>query len=215
MNRQFYKSIMSLWPKSHTTICCTDPLCAGIFWGVTDCRGTNSLHHKREHSSACYFFHDSAPLQTSNSPTEPKKRRCFEFLLVFDEWVFPPKSTHEYGVAGPRWSRLASPLFRVTSDEFPCGGSGVDSGGHHNASFLHKPGTFVFWGEAMQNSLFSPCEDRGWINIFEAQRRGALPSCCFVLEHFSCIFPSCPPITLQGTMDDSNTVYWSLLPNQS
>lgn len=57
-----------------------------------------------------------------------------------------------------RQAGISSPL-RVTSDGgVPRGGSGVDSGGHHNTSLLHRPGTFVFGGEAMQNSLFSPAQ---------------------------------------------------------
>ena len=76
------------------------------------------------------------------------------------------KSTHEYGVAGPWWGRQASPLLRATSEEVPCGGSGVESGGHHHASLLLKPGTFVF-GE-------KPCKIHSACKIHPVQAWGWL-----------------------------------------
>lgn len=87
-------------------------------------------------------------------------------FAVFDEWASPlpkkkkKKSTHEYGVAGPWWGRQAgiSSLRGETSDEVPCGGSGVDSGGHHYASLPHKPGTFVFGEKPCKIHCFHPAK---------------------------------------------------------
>lgn len=99
---------------------------------------------------------------------QPRKQMFFEFdflLSLMSE--LPPlpkkkkkKSTHEYGVAGPWWGRQAgiSSLCGETSDEVPCGGSGVDSGGHHYASLPHKPGTFVFGEKPCKIHCFHPAK---------------------------------------------------------
>lgn len=101
-----------------------------------------------------------------------------------------------YGVAEPWWGRQAgiSSLLRVTSDEVLVGGR-VDSGG---TSILHKPDTFVFGENPCKIHCFSPCKDGGWIHIYEAWKRGMVPECTFVLEHFW--FLSYSPVAMQGIM---------------
>ncbi len=75
-------------------------------------------------------------------------------------WWVPPQKIHTWIWSSRASMRQAgiSSLLRVTSDEVPCGGSGVDSGGHHNASLLHKPGTFVFGEKPCKIHCFHPAK---------------------------------------------------------
>lgn len=141
-------------------ICSIDPLCAGkMLYGHG---GLTTGGLLTQWCACCFVFvfaHDSAPLQTSSRPPYPKKEVLWVRLFaVFDEWVFPPKTqTWIWSSRASMRQAGISSILNVTSDKVPCGGSGVDSGGHLSASLLHKPRTFVFGEKDMQNSLFSPC----------------------------------------------------------
>lgn len=81
-------------------------------------------------------------------------------------------------------------------------------GHQHSSQTWH----FCLWRESMQNSLFFTLQRRRMdTHLWSMKKRGMVPKCTFVMEHFWFLSS---PIAMQGIIDDSNELYWSLLSNQ-
>lgn len=157
-----------------------DPSCTTILscaWGTTGRLILCTV--KTESSSMPVIF--SMTVQLCKHQREPyiQKETALSLSLLFEEWVFPLISKHEYRVAG-----ISSLLFRRGT----CGGSGVDSGGHHSASLLLKPGTLSLERSNAKFIAFSPQKQR-MDKHFEAyntckKKRAMAPIFSSVLEKF-------------------------------
>lgn len=107
----------------------------------------------------CSFSMTVHPCKHQTGPI-PKKGGALSSTFSRVWWVSLPSQIHTWIWSSTASMRQAgfSSLLRVTSDEVPCGGSGVDSGGHDNASLLHKPGTFVFGENPCKMYCFHPAK---------------------------------------------------------
>lgn len=116
-----------------------------------------------------------------------QKRRCFEFdflLCLMRESPHPPRFTHEYGVAEPRWGRQASPLVsELLQTRFLVGGLEWILGGTTLPAFFTKLALLSLEGSHAKFIVFilQRMDKYFWRVCMRRREKWCLS---FVLEHF-------------------------------